>query len=286
VRTEDDTWDINTSVGVTAVGVAAGRAAESARPDGLINDPFAARFVYAAGPESGASADVIEGHRLFGVQSQTYMAVRTKYFDDFFADAAKSGVEQAVILASGLDARPYRTLMPGRTFEIDQPAVLEFKDRVLADAGAEVRTKHSSVGIDLRDDWRTALLDAGFTPGLRTAWLAEGLLPYLPLAAQESLFETIDELSSAGSVISVEEFLGSISALADDPDTTAVIDKLGLSMPDLIFDEQYFDAARWLGDHGWVAQPHPAGECALEYGRSLPDGSPFDGAVYVTATKK
>lgn len=33
------------------------------------------------------------------------MAVRTKYFDDYFRIATDSGVRQAVILASGLDAR-------------------------------------------------------------------------------------------------------------------------------------------------------------------------------------
>ncbi|HEX3783834.1 MAG TPA: SAM-dependent methyltransferase [Pseudonocardiaceae bacterium] len=285
MRTEDDTWDINTSVGVTAVGVAAGRAAESAEPDGLINDPFAARFVRAAAPLSGAS-DAVEGYRLFGEQSKTYLGVRTRYFDEFFADAAKSGIEQAVILASGLDARPYRTLMPSRSFEIDQPAVLEFKAQVLADADAQARTRHSIVGIDLRDDWRTALIDAGFAPELRTAWLAEGLLPFLPLAAQESLFETIDALSSAGSVISVEGIVQSMRALETDPQANEAIDKLGVSVPDLIFDDRAVDASPWFIDHGWAVEQHPATEYVHRYGRSLPDGSPFVAAVFVTGTKK
>jgi methyltransferase (TIGR00027 family) len=285
MRTEDDTWDITTGVGITAVGVAAGRAAESARQDGLIDDPFAALLVQAAMSRPGQSEDAIEGYRLFGEQSQTYMAVRTKHFDDFFADAAKAGIEQGVILASGLDARPYRTLMPGRTFEIDQQSVLEFKDQVLADAGALARTEHSSVGVDLRDDWRAALIGAGFDPTLRTAWLAEGLLPFLPLAAQQSLFETIDELSSPGSVINVEELVNSMRALAEDQEATVAIGKLGVSVPDLIFDEQAFGAARWLDEHGWAAQSHPAGDTARRYGRSLADGSPFDGSVFVAATK-
>ncbi len=50
-------------------------------------------------------------------------AVRTHSFDDFFAEAADSGIRQAVILAPGLDARAYRLSWPaGATvYEIDQP---------------------------------------------------------------------------------------------------------------------------------------------------------------------
>ncbi len=57
------------------------------------------------------------------------MAVRTRFFDDFFLDAGAAGVRQAVILASGLDSRPYRLPWPDGTvvYEIDQPQVLEFK---------------------------------------------------------------------------------------------------------------------------------------------------------------
>ena len=58
------------------------------------------------------------------------MAVRTRFFDDFFLDAAKAGVRQAVILASGLDSRAYRLPWPAGTvvFEIDQPKVHRLQD--------------------------------------------------------------------------------------------------------------------------------------------------------------
>ncbi|MBV9352060.1 MAG: SAM-dependent methyltransferase, partial [Mycobacterium sp.] len=41
VRTPGDSWAITESVGATALGVAAARAAETSRPDPLIRDPFA-----------------------------------------------------------------------------------------------------------------------------------------------------------------------------------------------------------------------------------------------------
>ena len=49
LRTHDDTWDIETSVGTAAVMVAAARAVETERPDALIRDPYAKLLVTSAG---------------------------------------------------------------------------------------------------------------------------------------------------------------------------------------------------------------------------------------------
>ena len=60
----------------------------------------------------------------FGMQRMgAMMGVRTRFFDDFFIEATDGGIRQAVILASGLDARAYRLPWPTGTtvFEIDQP---------------------------------------------------------------------------------------------------------------------------------------------------------------------
>ncbi|MGA9491267.1 MAG: SAM-dependent methyltransferase, partial [Mycobacterium sp.] len=46
-RTDDDTWDINESVGATALGVAGGRAKETQSADPLISDPYARLFLEA-----------------------------------------------------------------------------------------------------------------------------------------------------------------------------------------------------------------------------------------------
>jgi O-methyltransferase involved in polyketide biosynthesis len=50
VRTEGDSWEITESVGATALGVAAARAAETSRPDTLIRDEFAYLLTASAGP--------------------------------------------------------------------------------------------------------------------------------------------------------------------------------------------------------------------------------------------
>src|SRR5262245_29564099 len=174
-RTDDDTWDLATSVGATATGVAVGRALASRAPDALINDPFAEPLVRAVGVDfftrlvSGElDADEVDGGAGFGMSRMTgMMAVRTRLIDDYFADAGAEGVRQVVILASGLDARAYRLRWPAGTtvFEIDQPKVIEFKNTTMASIGAEPTATRRAVSIDLRDDWPAALRDNGFEIG-------------------------------------------------------------------------------------------------------------------------
>ncbi|VEG52004.1 methyltransferase, putative, TIGR00027 family [Mycolicibacterium aurum] len=210
-RTDGDTWDLASSVGATATSVAATRALASRGPDPLIDDPYAALLVEAVGlPHfiKVAGGDIDFGDDpLFGAdQMREHIAVRTRFFDDFFTAAGAAGIRQAVILASGLDTRAFRLSWPDGTtvFEIDQPTVIEFKTRVLADAGAAPTADRRTVGIDLREDWPTALREAGFDPSQPTAWIAEGLLIYLPPEAQDRLLDNISALSAPGSRLATE----------------------------------------------------------------------------------
>lgn len=202
-RYEGDTWDLASSVGVTATMVAAARAMATRAQRPLISDPFAEPLVRAVGVDlltrlaTGEQdpAELNDAHDgaagSVGAMSRMAdnMAVRTKFFDEFFTDAAKAGVKQAVILASGLDARAYRLAWPAGTvvYEVDQPEVIEFKSRTLAEQGAAPTADRRVVAVDLRDDWPTALRAAGFDPASPTAWSAEGLLGYLPPEAQDRL---------------------------------------------------------------------------------------------------
>jgi methyltransferase (TIGR00027 family) len=224
-RAHDDNWDLASSVGVTATMVAAGRAMATKDPRGLINDPFAEPLVRAVGVDlftkmmdGELDLDAIENASPARMQAMTDgMAVRTKYFDDYFIDATGTGVRQVVILASGLDARAYRLPWPDGTvvYEIDQPQVIEFKTTTLAGIGAEPTATRRTVAIDLRADWPTALKAAGLDTSAPTAWLAEGLLIYLPPEAQDRLFDNITALSAPGSTIATEFVPGIIDFDAD-----------------------------------------------------------------------
>jgi methyltransferase (TIGR00027 family) len=213
-RTHDDNWDVASSVGATATFVAAGRAMASRDPEGLIDDPFAEPLVRAVGLEfftkmldGELDIEAIENASPVRMQAMVDgMAVRTRYFDDYFIDATGTGVRQVVILASGLDSRAYRLPWPAGTvvYELDQPQVIDFKTTTLAGIGAEPTATRRTIPIDLRQDWPAALMAAGLDTTAPTAWLAEGLLIYLPPDAQDRLFDNITALSAPGSTIATE----------------------------------------------------------------------------------
>ena len=214
-RTDNDSWDLASSVGATATMVAAARAMATTADNPLINDPFAEPLVRAVGVDFFTRLvtgelrpeDLDSDSESIGMQRMTdNMAVRTKFFDEFFLSATEGGIRQAVILASGLDSRAYRLAWPAGTtvYEIDQPEVIEFKTRTLAELGAEPTARRRTVAMDLRYDWPSALIEEGLDPNQPTAWSAEGLLGYLPPDAQDRLLDTITELSAPGSRVAVE----------------------------------------------------------------------------------
>ncbi|HET7074681.1 MAG TPA: class I SAM-dependent methyltransferase [Mycobacterium sp.] len=266
-RAHDDNWDLASSVGATATMVAAGRAMATKDPRGLIDDPFAEPLVRAVGIDfftrmidGELDLDAIEN--LTPVRMQAIvdgMAVRTKYFDDYFADATGSGVQQVVILASGLDSRAYRLAWPPGTvvYEIDQPQVIEFKTTTLDGIGAQPTAVRRTVAIDLRADWPAALRAAGLDTTAPTAWLAEGLLIYLPPEAQDRLFDNITALSVPGSTIATEFGPGIIDFDADRVRqmSGAFRDQgIDIDMASLVYAGERNHVVDYLGAKGWDAQ--------------------------------
>lgn len=260
-RTDNDNWDLASSVGATATAVAASRAAASKGPDALLDDPYAEPLVRAVGIEhfvkvvDGELPEIDDDPLLTRRAMNEQMAVRTRYFDDFFLSAAKSGIRQAVILASGLDTRAYRLAWPAGTtvFELDQPDVIEFKTRTMADLGARPAAERHTVAIDLRDDWPTALKDAGFDTDAPTAWIAEGLLIYLPSDAQDRLFDNITALSARGSRLATEHM--DMSAVPEDwaDKLTQRSRRMGstIDLVDLFYMGERNGAGDYLREHGW-----------------------------------
>jgi methyltransferase (TIGR00027 family) len=263
-RSHDDNWDLASSVGATATMVAAGRAMATKDPRGLISDPFAEPLVRAVGidffikmMDGELDLDEIENASPARLQAMTNgMAVRTKYFDDYLVNAAGGGVRQVVILASGLDSRAYRLPWPSGTvvFEIDQPQVIEFKSTTLAGIGAQPTATRHTIPIDLRADWPTALRDAGLDTTAPTAWLAEGLLIYLPPEAQDRLFDNITELSAPGSTIATEFVPGIIDFDADrvrEMSNSFRERGVDIDMASLVYAGERNHGADYLRGKGW-----------------------------------
>jgi len=273
LRTHDDTWDIKSSVGTTAVMVAAARAVETEQPAPLIRDPYAKLLVTSSGagvlweamldPDIAAKVEALDSESAAHLQHMRgYQAVRTHFFDTYFTDAVAAGIRQVVILASGLDSRAYRLDWPAGTtvYEIDQPQVLDYKSTTLSENGVTLSADRREVAIDLRQDWPAALRAAGFDPTAPTAWLAEGLLMYLPAEAQDRLFTQIGELSATGSRVSAEtapnhaderrqQMRERFKKVADEIGFEQTID-----VGELMYrDDHRADVTEWLNKHGWRA---------------------------------
>jgi methyltransferase (TIGR00027 family) len=303
-RSDDDTWDITESVGATALGVAAARAAETESENPLIRDPFARVFLDEAGTgvwsiyaEPTLPDDVDSDVRAMARAMVDFMAVRTVFFDEFFLAAADAGVRQVVLLASGLDARAWRLPWPDGTtvYELDQPKVLDFKTATLRRRGAHPTSNLVYVPVDLRQDWPQALRDNGFDPSAPTSWSAEGLLRYLPARAQDLLFERVDALSAAGSRLAAN----AVGAAALDPERLArqreqmrrlraeaarLANTEVTDLEELWYPEQRTDVGAWLAEHGWDASTVTLQEMLARHGRDSAAGEAMPN-VFVSARR-
>jgi methyltransferase (TIGR00027 family) len=296
-RTDNDSWDLASSVGSTATMVAAQRALS--HREGLIEDPYAEPLVRTVGLDFFVRA--LDGEinledvdpRFNTRRAAEGMAVRTRHFDRLFTDAAKAGVRQAVILAAGLDARAYRLSWPAGTtvFELDQPEVIAFKGRTLAELGAEPTADRRALAVDLRDDWPKVLLDNGFDPSQPTAWIAEGLLIYLPPDAQDLLFDRIDELSAPGSRVACEH-IPDVSMFSDER-SREIAERLKtygheIEMGELIYHGDRNDVVDYLTGHGWDVTTQKIPDAYAANGFTFDEDSTiglFSDMSYLSATK-
>lgn len=293
-RSDDDHWDIVSSVGYTALLVAGWRALHAVSPHPLVRDDYAKVFIaatrdpYLAGvlANPGTTEDETAFPRLYGVQ--------TRFFDDFFTSAGNAGMQQAVIVAAGLDSRAYRLEWPEGTtvFEVDLPKVLEFKAGVLGEHGAEPKARRIEVAADLRTEWSRTLEAAGFDTERPSAWSVEGVLPYLTDEAQDALFTRISGLSAPGSRIAIGALGSRLDRVALEAleSTHPGVNMSGdVDFSALTYETQT-NPAEWLAAHGWAVEPvRNTLELQAGYGMTPPDVDvqidSFMRSQYITASR-
>ena len=299
-RSDQDSWDLASSVGATATMVAAARAVASNDANPIINDPFAAPLVRAVGLDffrrvvdgELATAETPDGGERDLQLETDSIAVRTRFFDDFFLNAARDGIRQSVILAAGLDARAYRLSWPNGSvvYEVDQPQVIEFKTTTMSSLGAAPAAERRTVSIDLREDWPAALRSSGFAVTQPTSWSAEGLLMYLPPEAQDRLFDNITGLSAPGSKLATEYHPDSDTTMSERAqEFNQRWEKLGcdINLSGLFFDGDRSNIVDYLTTHGWRVNSRPRRELFADHGRAFPDDDSLGqlrNIVSVTAT--
>lgn len=268
-------WDIVSGVGITALGTAGLRAMDGHHAQPLVSDPYGAAFVAAAASQLPGKIPVTPEEAAADADFPwsglgDYVAVRSRFFDDFAAATTAAGLRQVVLLAAGLDTRAFRLdWAPGTTvYEIDAPMVLAFKDSVLAGQGAAARCTRRTVSADLREDWPTALQEADFDPAQPTAWLAEGLFPYLPDDAADFLLGHVHKLSAPGSRFTADHMPGGTNAIGGSL-ARELADRSPEELKAVWTAEQHHDPGSWLLVHGWTASLSQVSWIGGAYGRPL-----------------
>lgn len=267
------------AVGRTALVTAAMRAAETARPDAIHQDPYAAALAGEFGPRlldellaasRAGEARATDPTGEAGTGRRAVNAIRTRFFDEYLRLAAREpGTRQIVVAGAGMDSRPYRMRWPDgvRYFEVDRPAVLDHKRERLAPENP--RVDHRPVPVDLMSpSWPDALAAAGYRPDLPSAWLLEGLLFYLPEPGVHRLLDQVAELAAPGSRIAADLVNAAALTMPRQQALLQVFARwgcpwlFGCDEPEELFERHGFKAD--------VAQP---GESGADFGR-WPDPVP------------
>jgi methyltransferase (TIGR00027 family) len=296
-RTDDDSWGPDSGVGMTATFGAVARALATNK--GLFEDPFAEHLVRAAGvqyftrmvddqryADDGGDNDVMTG-------LITLLGAHTRFLDEFLAAAGRAGIRQVVILASGLDTRPYRLWWPPGTtvYEVDQPDVIDFKTTVLRGLGAELNANRRAVGADLRRDWLTPMQRVGFDAAQPTVWIAETLLiGFLPPDGQDQLLHDVTAASAPGSRFAGDHLPTWTSFQLEAGQTFVDTWRqfgLDVELAGLTYPGEYRAVPQYLADHGWETVERNVADMFAAIGMGTQwRGSPDDNGItprYVTA---
>ena len=211
--------------------------------------------------EAAGSANDLNGVRTL---AGDHFVLRTRYFDDQLLSSAQP---QVVIMAAGLDTRAFRLQWPPGTtlFELDLPEMVEFKEDALHDLQARPRCERVVVPCDLREDWPTALIQAGFDPKRPTAWLLEGLFMFLPPDAGEKVLYWVSALSTRGSTLALEHVNREFREL---PQMRPVHDRFDTL--DARWQSDVEDPVEWLAGHGWHATVTHQVDLAAQHDRAVP----------------
>ena len=276
---------VPTGVGATALGVAQLRAQETARPDRLFVDSLAADFVAAAGwdpnpPEQAESASPGPAGSWTWASMQTWIATRTKFFDDFLLDASKT-CRQVVLLGAGLDSRAFRLNWPPATrlVELDTAAMVAFKEPVIVARGATPTCSRTVAVADLLSDWTSVLSTTGWQREQPTVWLVEGVVSYLTEEQNELLLGQVSAHSHPKSKLALTAISQAHLTPGEIKGAGTPGHPPGQGTPvGHLYRSQWrsglrADPATWLATHGWQATARDAAECAERYGRQDDDGA-------------
>ncbi len=196
---------------ITAEFIALFRALETARQPRerrLFEDPFASRFLrptlkaaagFALIPGLGELVPWFIDRTWAGARASA--VARTLYIDEALAAALAGGLEQAVILGAGYDTRAGR--IPGmdrlRVFEVDHPDTQRIKKEKLSKILGAFPAHVTYVAADFTSPgFAEVMAAAGFNPAVRSFFILEGVVSYLPEEAIDAVFRWVSASAPAG----------------------------------------------------------------------------------------
>ena len=195
------TRDIN-NVGMTAFFIAHFRDAEGNRPDSMFSDPYSRYFVPdEVRPFAQRFAELCP-------EFETLIRFRLLVFRELVRREIAAGARQIVSVGAGFDTRPITFAMEGVSFfDVDQPAVIEHKRRVLKKHGIApwpaIRCDYLDVNLPDR------LADLGFDPDVPSLFIWEGNTMYLP---KDLVFGFLNQLAGGVNTFNIgfDYVLGSV----------------------------------------------------------------------------
>lgn len=194
---------------ITALGVAMFRAIASApgsRWD--VDDPVAKDllpFPFSLGRALGSRRLTQPIARVLSMGLLDHVALRTVAIDRELREALAAGARQLVILGAGLDARAWRMreLADATVFEVDVASTQAIKRARLEQRPASAREVRF-VTVDFgKGELDAKLAASGHDPARTTAWIWEGVTPYLPRDAVRATLSTIASRSAVASTLIV-----------------------------------------------------------------------------------
>jgi methyltransferase (TIGR00027 family) len=126
-----------------------------------------------------------------------YVVARTKYVDDVFRRALAEHFDQVLIFGAGFDTRALRfrdQAENARIFELDVPSTQKAKIAQYQKRALAIPSNLTFIPIDFdKESLRSKLGASGFSKGLRTLFVLEGLLMYLQPQSVDATLRAIQE---------------------------------------------------------------------------------------------
>jgi len=133
------------------------------------------------------------------------IVARVRYIDDYLETCIEKGLKQLVVIGAGYDTRAHRfeeLKKNAKVFEIDFPGTQERKKRILAEIFDSIPEHVVFVPIRSENDkLDNMLFENGYDNHLKTLFIMEGVIMYMPPETVDETLAFIAENTGEGSSV-------------------------------------------------------------------------------------